>query len=82
VRRRKVGTVTLAENAREAILLDYLRLRANRPENQNAAERLARRGIKAWLLAPNIATYEALMDGQTVPESKLNAKVARRYGRR
>ena len=72
----------MLETAREAILLDYLRLRSLRPENQSAAERLARRGLKAWLLAPTIDVYEALMAGQTVPESKLNAKIAHRYGRR
>jgi hypothetical protein len=70
------------QNARIAILLDYLRLRAHRPENQSAAARLARRGIKAWLLAPDIATYEALMDGQTVPRAKLNGHALRRYGLR
>jgi hypothetical protein len=72
--------VTLVENAREAILLDYLRLRANRPENQTAAERLARRGIRAWQLAPTPAIYEALMNGEHVPLYRLNPEAVKRYG--
>jgi hypothetical protein len=75
-------STNLLEAAREAVLLDYLRLRALRPENQASAARLARRGIKAWLVAPDIATYEALMDGQTVPRTKLNGHALRRYGLR
>jgi hypothetical protein len=70
----------LLDTAREAVLLDYLRLRANRPENQTAAERFARRGIRAWQLAPTPAIYEALMAGETVPIAKLNPEAVQRYG--
>ncbi len=66
--------------AREAVLLDYLRLRARRVENRTAAESLARLGVKCWILAPNIAVYVALMDGQKVPLRKLNPDAVRRYG--
>jgi hypothetical protein len=70
------------ETARLAILADNLRLRALRPENESARDRLARRGVRAWLLAPNIAVYEALMRGESVPLAQLNPDAVRRYGLR
>lgn len=48
----------------------------------NDDEALARRGIRAWLLAPDIATYEALMRGEHVPLALLNPEAVRRYGLR
>jgi hypothetical protein len=39
----------------------------------------ARRGIRAWLLAPTIAIYQALVRGESVPEHKLRPEGLRRY---
>lgn len=40
----------------------------------------ARRGIRAWLLAPTIGIYQALMRGETIPAEQLNAEAVKRYG--
>jgi hypothetical protein len=40
----------------------------------------ARRGIRAWLLAPTIDIYIALMRGETVPPEQLNQDALHRYG--
>lgn len=68
-------------------LADDLALLDEHAENLLAAvtthlELKAERGIKAWLLAPTIPTYEALMQGETVPVSQLRLAAIERYGRR
>lgn len=40
----------------------------------------ARRGIKAMRLAPTLEVYEALLNGQPVPNDQLDQTWARRYG--
>ena len=42
----------------------------------------ALRGIKAWLLAPNTAIYEALMRRERVPLSVLDQDAVARFGLR
>lgn len=49
-------------------------------DDQHAAG--AREGIKAWLLAPSIPVYQALIRGETVPADELNGWALERYGRR
>ncbi len=39
----------------------------------------AERGIRAWLLAPTIDVYQALLRGEKVPAEKLNADALARY---
>ncbi len=40
----------------------------------------AERGIRAWLLAPTLDLYHALMRGEQVPAELLNADALARYG--
>jgi hypothetical protein len=40
----------------------------------------ARRGIQAWLLAPTIPIYQALIRGETVPPEQLNQEALRSFG--
>lgn len=40
----------------------------------------ARRGLKAMRLAPSLAVYRALLDGQKVPAAALDQRWRRRYG--
>lgn len=42
----------------------------------------ARRGIRAWLLAPTLELYQALMRGEEVPLERLNPEAVARYGLR
>lgn len=70
----------LLGDAREAILLNYLRLRALRPENRTAAERQAERGLKAVRLAPTLELCRALLRGERIPGGQLDTESARRYG--
>lgn len=68
--------------AREAVLLDYLRLRALRPENQTPEAREAKRIEKAWCLAPSPEIKDALLRGERVPVELLDQVWVRRYGLR
>ena len=70
------------EQADEALRLDRERLDAERAYRDSEEARLARFGIKCWLLAPTIEIYEALMAGQAVPLDKLNPAAVRKYGLR
>lgn len=70
------------ENAALCIELEQERLAALRDYMTGPDAELARRGIRAWLLAPDIPMYEALMRGESVPLAKLNADAVRRYGLR
>lgn len=67
----------LLADAREAVLLDYLQLRARRPENQ---DRDAIRGLKAMALAPDLHLCRALLRGERVHWSRLDPLQAERYG--
>jgi hypothetical protein len=49
-----------------------------RAHEREAAE--ARRGIRAWLLAPTPEIYRALMLGQDVPADELSLEAVLRYG--
>lgn len=61
-------------------------MRDNGEERQTAAElatlreQYAEQGIRAWLLAPDIPTYLALMRGESVPVDRLRAEAVRRFG--
>jgi hypothetical protein len=68
------------ENARLAVLADYLERRAAREYDASDEAEQARRGIRAWQLAPTIAIYQALMRGESVPVSALDQRAVRRYG--
>lgn len=70
----------ILQDAREAILLDYLQLRAQRPENKDAAERYDERGLKAMALAPSLDLCKALLRGERIHWQRLDAKQAPRYG--
>jgi hypothetical protein len=56
---------------------DYDRL--IRAVDELAADR-ARRGIRAWLLAPTLELYHALMRGEESPPDQLNLSALQRYG--
>lgn len=43
-------------------------------------EQYAEQGIRAWLLAPDIPTYLALMNGEKVPVDRLRPEALSRYG--
>ena len=47
-------------------------------DEREAAE--ARRGIRAWLLAPTLDLYHALMRGEAIPAAALNFPAIRQYG--
>lgn len=51
-------------------------------DHEDAAwrEEEAQRGIKAMMLAPTLAIYRALLQGQQVPVSALDPTWAKRYG--
>jgi hypothetical protein len=70
------------EDARLAILHDYLQLRAGRFENRTATERHAERGLKAVALAPTLKVCRALLAGERVHWTGLHAIQAERYGLR
>jgi len=42
----------------------------------------ARRGLRALELAPDLATYRALLRGEQIPIDRLNATAVKRYGLR
>lgn len=42
--------------------------------------REAERGIKAWLLAPNLTIYRALVAGEQVPVDQLRPDAVQKYG--
>ena len=50
------------------------------PETEREAT--AREGLKAMMLAPTLAVYEALMRGESVPEEKLDPNGVQRLGRK
>jgi hypothetical protein len=50
-----------------------------RAVDELAADR-ARRGIRAWLLAPTLDLYHALMRGEDIPTDQLNPDAVKRYG--
>lgn len=45
-------------------------------------EQYAEQGIRAWLLAPDIPTYLALMNGEKVPVDRLRPEALAKYGLR
>jgi len=63
------------ENAKLAVELD-----AEWHSSEDA--RRYRRGWKAWMLAPTLDIYRALMEGQTVPVGKLDPEWVTRFGTR
>ena len=48
------------------------------PDSEEARE--ARRGIRAWQLAPTLDIYHALMRGENVPVGSLRPEAVKRYG--
>jgi hypothetical protein len=52
----------------------------NRLDHRQADQ--ARRGIRAWLLAPTLDLYHALMRGEEIPPEQLNLSAVQRYGLR
>jgi hypothetical protein len=71
-------TDTPLENARLAILADYLERRAHRSDDRDDLNRIWR----AMMLAPDIDVCLALLHGETVPMSRLNFVWIRRLGLR
>ncbi len=49
-----------------------------RIDERESAE--ARRGIRNWLLAPNVDLYHALQRGEAVPIEMLRPEAVKRYG--
>lgn len=66
------------EDARLAILADYLQRRAARPENLTAVALQAERGLRAVALAPTLDICRALLRGEHVRVERLDpAGIAR-----
>lgn len=70
----------ILHEAREAVLLDHLQARANRPENTDTAERATARGLKAVAVAPSLDICKAILRGERVHWQQLDDRQAPRYG--